>query len=163
MPLPGLRTFVALAAASWLVIAPAQGLLAERSLSLAMAQAVANGALDKCKSLGFRISVTVVNRHGMALVMLRGDGASLHSVEGSDRKAYTAVTFGRPSADFLERLLDDPSYSGAREYSRVLAIGGGLPIKVGDDVVGAVGVSGSPGQDDVCSQAGIDKIAGQLQ
>ena len=47
--------------------------------------------------------------------------------------------------------------------ARVLALSGGLPIKVGDDVVGAVGVSGSPGKDDDCSQAGIDKVAAQLK
>ena len=60
-------------------------------------------------------------------------------------------------------MLDDPSSVGSREYTRVLALPGGLPIKVGDDVVGAVGVSGSPGKDDICSQAGIDEVANQLK
>ena len=49
------------------------------------------------------------------------------------------------------------------QYTRVLALAGGLPIKAGNEVVGAVGVSGSPGQDDVCSKAGIDKVADQLK
>jgi uncharacterized protein GlcG (DUF336 family) len=60
-------------------------------------------------------------------------------------------------------MLDDPASVGAREYTRVLALSGGLPIKVGDEVVGAVGVSGSPGKDDICSQAGIDRVADQLK
>ena len=49
--------------------------------------------------MGFKVSVTVVDRAGLALVMLRGDGAGLHTPEGSDRKAYTARTFSRPSAE----------------------------------------------------------------
>jgi uncharacterized protein GlcG (DUF336 family) len=107
--------------------------------------------------------VTVVDRAGMPIVMLRGDGAGLHTPEGSDRKAYTARTFRQPSSEFVKRMLADPASTGSKECTRVLALGGGLPISVGDDVVGAVGVSGSPGKDDDCSKAGIDKVADQLK
>jgi uncharacterized protein GlcG (DUF336 family) len=106
---------------------------------------------SKCRELGFKVSVVVVDRAG------------LHTPEGADRKAYTARTFGISSADFVKRMLNDPTSVGSKEYSRVLAISGGLPIKVGDEVVGAVGVSGSPGRDDECSQAGIDKVAAYLK
>ena len=143
--------------------AGAQGLVSQKNIPLAMAQTIANAALEQCMSMGYKVSVTVVDRAGMAIVMLRGDGAGLHTPEGSDRKAYTARTSGQPSAAFAKRMIDDPNSVGSRNYSRVLAQGGGLPIKVGDDVVGAVGVSGSPGKDDVCSQAGIDKVADQLK
>ena len=143
--------------------AQAQGLVVEKNISLGMAQTIANAAMEKCKEMGYRVSVTVVDRAGLPIVMLRGDGAGLHTPEGSDRKAYTARTFRQPSADFVKRMLDDPASAGSKEYTRVLALGGGLPIKVGDDVVGAVGVSGSPGKDDVCSKAGIDKVADQLK
>jgi uncharacterized protein GlcG (DUF336 family) len=141
----------------------AQGLVTEKNISLAMAQTIANAAMDKCREMGYRVSVTVVDRAGLPIVMLRGDGAGLHTPEGSDRKAYTARTFRQPSADFVKRMLADPASTGSKEYTRVLALGGGLPIKVGDDVVGAVGVSGSPGKDDDCSKAGIDKVADQLK
>ena len=143
--------------------AGAQELLTQKNISLAMAQAIANGAMDKCKEMGFRVSVAVVDRDGLQLVMLRGDGAGLHTPEGADRKAYTARTFGTPSAQFVQRMLNDPAAVGSKEYSRVLAISGGLPIKAGDEVVGAVGVSGSPGRDDECSQAGIDRVAADLK
>ncbi len=83
--------------------------------------------------------------------------------EGSDRKAYTARTYSSPSANFAKRVTTEPNYAPAMQYHRVLALGGGLPIKVGNEVIGAVGVSGSPGKDDVCSQAGIDKVADQLK
>jgi uncharacterized protein GlcG (DUF336 family) len=143
--------------------AGAQDLLTQKNISLAMAQAIANGAMDKCKEMGFRVSVAVVDREGLQIVMLRGDGAGLHTPEGADRKAYTARTYGAPSAQFLERMTKDPAAHASESYARVLALPGGLPIKAGNELVGAVGVSGSPGKDDDCSQAGIDKVAAQLR
>jgi uncharacterized protein GlcG (DUF336 family) len=113
--------------------------------------------------MGFKVSVTVVDRAGLPIVMLRGDGAGLHTPEGSERKAYTARTFSQPSADFVKRMTERPESVGSRQYTRVLALSGGLPIKAGNEIVGAVGVSGSPGKDDVCSQAGIDKVADLLK
>ena len=159
-----LRTFAGLAIATTLsspVIA--QGLVSQKNVSLAMAQSIAQAALAQCESMGFKVSVAVVDRGGLTIVMLRGDGAGLHTPEGAERKAYTARTFSQPSADFVKRLSDRPDTVGSRQYTRVLALGGGLPIKAGNEVVGAVGVSGSPGKDDVCSQAGIDKVADQLR
>jgi uncharacterized protein GlcG (DUF336 family) len=157
-------TALAVLGAAALLSSPASAqLVTQKNIPLAMAQTIANAALAQCESMGFKVSVTVVDRAGLALVMLRGDGAGLHTPEGSDRKAYTARTFSRPSAEFQKRMMDDPASVGSRLYTRVLALGGGLPIKVGNDVIGAVGVSGSPGKDDVCSQAGIDKVADQLK
>jgi uncharacterized protein GlcG (DUF336 family) len=144
--------------------APAQAqLVTEKSLSLAMAETIANGAMDACKAMGYRISVAVLDRDGLTMVMLRGDGAGLHTPEGAERKAYTARTFRAPSADFLKRMKNNPDAHASETYSHVLALPGGLPIKVGNDVIGAVGVSGSPGKDDDCGQAGIDKVKAQLQ
>ena len=152
---------------AWMVAlcssANAQGLVSQKNIPLPMAMTIAEAAMDKCGELGFKVSVVVVDRAGLPLVMLRGDGAGLHTPEGADRKAYTARTFGTSSADFVKRMLNDPTSVGSKEYSRVIAISGGLPIKVGDEVVGAVGVSGSPGRDDECSQAGIDKVAAYLK
>jgi uncharacterized protein GlcG (DUF336 family) len=159
-----LKTFAGLAIATALsspVIA--QGLVTQKNVSLAVAQTIAQAALAQCESMGFKVSVAVVDRGGLTIVMLRGDGAGLHTPEGAERKAYTARTFSQPSADFVKRLSDRPDTVGSLQYTRVLALGGGLPIKAGNEVVGAVGVSGSPGKDDVCSQAGIDKVADQLR
>ncbi|HZP70861.1 MAG TPA: heme-binding protein [Pseudolabrys sp.] len=158
------KTFLGLAAAVALSSsAAAQGLVTQKNISLAMAQTIAQAALAQCESMGFKVSVVVVDRGGLPIIMLRGDGAGLHTPEGAERKAYTARTFSQPSADFVKRLVDRPDTVGSRQYSRVLALGGGLPIKAGNEIVGAVGVSGSPGKDDVCSQAGIDKVADQLR
>jgi uncharacterized protein GlcG (DUF336 family) len=143
--------------------AAAQGLITQKNIPLAMAQTIAQAALAQCESMGLKVAVTVVDRGGLPIVMLRGDGAGLHTPEGSERKAYTARTFSQPSADFVKRLTERPDTVGSRQYTRVLALAGGLPIKAGGEVVGAVGVSGSPGKDDVCSQAGIDRVADQLR
>lgn len=116
----------------------AQGLVTEKNIPLALAQTIANAALAQCQSMGFKVAVTVVDRGGLPIVMLRGDGAGLHTPEGSERKAYTARTFGQSSAAFAKRMLDDPTSVGSRQYTRVLALSGGLPIKVGDQVVGVV-------------------------
>jgi uncharacterized protein GlcG (DUF336 family) len=159
-----LKTFAGLAITTVLSSAVfAQGLVTQKNVSLAMAQTIAQAALAQCESMGFKVSVAVVDRGGLTIVMLRGDGAGLHTPEGAERKAYTARTFSQPSADFVKRLSDRPDTVGSLQYTRVLALGGGLPIKAGNEVVGAVGVSGSPGKDDVCSQAGIDKVADQLK
>jgi len=160
---PIVKMLAAIAAAAALS-APlhAQGVVTQKNLSLAMAQQIAQAALDKCQSMTYKVSVVVLDRAGQQLVMLRGDGAGLHTPEGADRKAFTARTFSAPSADFAKRV-QSGNYAPAMQYTRVLGLGGGLPIKVGDEVIGAVGVSGSPGKDEVCSQAGIDKVADQLK
>ena len=161
---PVSRTFAGLALATALsTTVAAQGLVTQKNISLAMAQTIAQAALAQCEIMGFKVSVTVVDRAGLPIVMLRGDGAGLHTPEGSERKAYTARTFSQPSADFVKRMTERPESVGSRQYTRVLALSGGLPIKAGNEIVGAVGVSGSPGKDDVCSQAGIDKVADLLK
>ena len=158
------KGFAALAVAAVLAApAGAQGVLTQKNISLELAQAIANAAIAQCRTMGYKISVTVVDREGLALVMLHDDGAGLSTQEGSDRKAYTARAFSQPSADFVKRLQDRPDTVGSRHYTRVLALAGGLPIKVGDEIIGAVGVSGTPGKDEVCAQAGIDKVADQLK
>jgi uncharacterized protein GlcG (DUF336 family) len=59
--------------------AGAQGVITEKNISLALAQTMANAAIAKCQSMGFKISVSVLDRGGLALVMLRDEGASLHT------------------------------------------------------------------------------------
>ena len=155
---------------AWLVLAvplaaPASAqLIDHKDLSLAVALAIATIAADTCKAQGNRVSVTVVGREGQVIVVLRGDNASPHTVENSRRKAYTARTFRVPSGEIAKRVKDNPTL-GLVHLSGVIALQGALPIKVGEDVVGAVGVSGSPGgdKDEACAKAAIDKVADQLK
>jgi uncharacterized protein GlcG (DUF336 family) len=137
---------------------------AHKFLPVAAALSVAQGAYDACMQQGHRVSVTVVGGEGQTVVAIRGDGASPHTLENSQRKAYTSRTFRAPSGDIAQRVKDNPGL-GLVHLTGVVAIRGALPIKVGDETVGAVGVSGAPGgeKDEACAKAGIDKIADQLK
>jgi uncharacterized protein GlcG (DUF336 family) len=139
-------------------------LLTHRDLSLATALTIAATAEDTCKKNGNRVSVTVVGREGQVIVQLRGDDSNPHTMENSQRKAYTAKTFRISSGEFANRVKANPTL-GLVHLSGVIAAQGALPIKLGDDVIGAVGVSGSPGgdKDEVCAKAGIDKVADELK
>ena len=153
---------VALAAAGGL---PANGqLLAHKDLSLATALTIATTAIDTCKGQGYRVSATIVGREGQEIVHLRGDETSPHTWENSFRKAYTARTFRRPSGEFAQQVKDNPT-TGQAHLTHVIANQGALPIKIGDEVIGAVGVSGAPGseKDEACAKTGIDKVADQLK
>jgi uncharacterized protein GlcG (DUF336 family) len=145
--------------------APADAqLLARKDLSLAAALSIATTAADLCKSQGYTVSVTVVGRNGEVILQMRGDNAPPHTVENSFRKAYSARTFRVPSGELVQRVKDNPTAPFVH-LSNVVAAQGALPIKAGDDVIGAVGVSGAPGgeKDEVCAKAGIDKAGDTLK
>jgi uncharacterized protein GlcG (DUF336 family) len=156
---------VSLIASACILAASAQGQPAtQRALTYKMITAVATGAIEACQAMGYQVSATVVGRNGEIVAQIKGDGAAPHTMENSRRKAYTALTFGSPSANFAKQIAD-PKNEGARQRATlpgIIGIGGGIPIMSGKEVLGAVGVSGSPGKDDDCSQAGINRIKGQL-
>jgi len=139
-------------------------LLTQKSLSAGMAMTIAQTALETCTKQGYRVSVHVLGRNGEVLVALHGDDAPPHTMENSQRKAYTARTFRISSGEFAQRVKDNPT-SGAVHLTGIVAAQGALPIKVGDEVIGAVGVSGAPGgeKDEACAKTGIDKVADQLK
>ena len=148
-----------------LLAVPSQAeLLQQKNLSAAISAAMVQTAMETCKTNGFRVSVTVVGRTGEVIAQLRGDNTGPHTMENSFRKAYTARTFRGPSGNLAKRLKDDPQLS-LIHLSNVIASQGALPIMVGDDVLGAIGVSGAPGgdKDEVCAKAAIDKVADQLK
>ena len=145
--------------------APASAqLLTQKSLSAGMALEIAQTALETCTRQGYNVSVHVLGRNGEVLVAVHGDNAPPHTMENSQRKAYTARSFRISSGEFAQRVKDNPTL-GAVHLSGIIAAQGALPIKVGDEVIGAVGVSGAPGgeKDEACAKAGMDKIADQLK
>ena len=113
---------------------------------------------------GLQVSATVVGRNGEVLVQLRGDGTGPHTMENSFKKAFTARTFRIASGEMEKRLKDNPQM-GAQYLTGFTTARGALPIKIGDDVVGAAGVSGAPGgeKDEACVQTGLDKVKDQLK
>lgn len=141
----------------------AQTLLTQKALSVETALSVANGVLDKCHADGYHISLTVLDASGLIKVQVRGDGTGPHTLEHSRRKAYTALTFKRTSAETAK------AWSSAATPPPVIegtvGAAGGVPIKAGNEVIGAIGVSGAPGgeRDEACANAGIAKIADLLK
>jgi uncharacterized protein GlcG (DUF336 family) len=143
--------------------AGAQGVVMQKQLSLGLAKTIAEAALGECKSKGFATSVAVVDRAGQLMVLLRDEGASAQMAEMSRRKAYTARMFRTSTMEFQKRTAD-PMYAAQRDVADILALGGGVPIQIGDEVIGGVGSSGSSQpQDDACARAGVAKVADLLK
>ncbi len=139
--------------------AGAQGLVTERNLSLAMAKTIAEAALAECKSKGFNTAAAVVDRAGQVLVLLRDEKATAQVLEMARRKAYTARMFRTSTLEFQKRT-SDPTLAAQSDVSEILALGGGVPIQIGTEVIGGVGSSGSnQEQDDACARAGIARVA----
>jgi len=163
-----LRTRVILASAAILALTPATPasaqLLQHKDLSLSIALTIATGAVDACKAMGYATSAVVVDRDGEVIVAMRADNAGPHTMENARRKAYTARSVRTSTAAYAKRFAEnDPVVHQQVTLPNVIAIPGGLPIKVGDDVIGGAGASGSPGVDEPCVQAGLDKLADQLK
>jgi len=147
-----------------LVTAPASAqLLQRKDLSYPMALTIATGALEDCKAKGYAVSVVVVDRGGDVMVALRANDAGPHTMENARRKAYTARTFKMTSEEFAKRMETEAVRRQQATLPGVIGIPGGIPLRVGDDVIGGVGLSGSPGVDPVCVQAGIDQVKDQLK
>jgi uncharacterized protein GlcG (DUF336 family) len=163
--MPATSKHLAVIALIGALAAPASAqLLNQKALSAAMALSIAQTALETCTKQGYHVSVHVLGRDGEVLVAVRGDDAPPHTMENSQKKAYTARTFRIPSGEFAQRVKDNPT-TGAVHLSGIVAAQGALPIKAGDEVIGAVGVSGAPGgdKDEACAKAGLDKVADQLK
>jgi uncharacterized protein GlcG (DUF336 family) len=140
-----------------------QGLVTERNLSLAMAKTIAEAALGACKSKGYNTAVAVVDRAGQVMVILRDEQATAQQAEMARRKAYTARMFRTTTLEFQKRT-SDPAYAAQRNIADILALGGGVPIQVGNETIGGVGSSGSSQEmDDACAKAGVAKVADLLK
>jgi uncharacterized protein GlcG (DUF336 family) len=138
--------------------------LVHHDLPYSVALTIAQAAVENCAAKGYAESAVVVDRDGETVVAIRGDNAGPHTMENARRKAYTAMTFRLSTTEYAKRFADNnPVVRQQVTLPNVIAIPGGLPIKVGDEVVGGVGASGSPGVDEPCVQAGLDKVAGQLR
>lgn len=159
------RTSAALAALGLCSVGQARAELpVRRALPYAVAVAMAQAAVESCGAKGYSESVVVVDASGQTIVSIRGDNAGPHTVENARRKAYTAMSFRVSTTDYAQRFADNnPVVRQQVTLPNVIAISGGLPIKVGAEIIGGIGASGSPGVDEPCSQAGLDKVADQLK
>ena len=142
----------------------AQGLITQRNMSLEMAKTIAEATLGECKSKGFHTAAVVVDRSGQVLVLLRDEQAAPQVAEMARRKAFTARMFRSTTLEFQKRTISDPTVAPQRDVADILALGGGVPIQVGNEIIGGVGSAGSSQeQDDACAKAGIAKVAELLK
>src|ERR1700721_1579078 len=129
----------------------------KHSISSELAQKMVDKAVAKARELGVTENVAILDDGGNLKAFSRMDGAPIPTIEIALNKAYTAL-FGVSTQDFFNFIKGDPSLlAGIPALPRVAAWGGGFPIKVGEEIVGAIGVSGAPKvQNDVdCARAAL--------
>lgn len=136
-----------------------------RTLTPETALKAAQAALKSCRDGGYQVAVAVVDRSGLAQVMLRDRYAGAHTPKTAIGKAWTAVSFRSNTTGLAEISQPGKQASGLRNLPHVVALGGGVPIEAGGSILGGIGVSGAPAADldDKCAKAGIDAIKDALE
>jgi uncharacterized protein GlcG (DUF336 family) len=139
--------------------------LQERNISLGVAQELAQATVEACAAKNFNVTATVVDRAGLIRAMLRADRAGPHTVEASRAKAYTAASARNNTTAIMENADKNPAARHLAAIDGFLLLGGGVPVKAGDEVIGAVGVGGAPGGhlDEECANAGLAKVQAKLK
>lgn len=149
---------------SWPALA--DGLLTTHRLSAELASTVASEVVASCAKQGYAETAVVVDADGVRQAVLRGDRAGSHTLDSANDKAYTAASFKTDTAALVERARMVPGFSGLfTQLPHLILFGGGVVIKMGDEVIGAIGVSGAPGGnlDEACARAGLDKIRDRIK
>ena len=136
-----------------------------RLLTPETALAAAQAALKKCRDSGWQVAVAVVDRAGVAQVMLRDRYAGAHTFRTAIGKAWTAASFRTPTTELARISQPGQPQSGIRNLPNAVLLGGGLLIEAQGSILGAIGVSGAPGgdADDTCGRAGIDAIRDKIE
>ena len=137
----------------------------ERVLPASIATELAQATVAACAAKNFNVTATVVDRQGVVRAMVRADRAGPHTLEASRAKAFTSASARSNTGAMAEAAANN---AGARNLVHIpgfLLLGGGVPVKVGDEVIGAVGVGGAPGGhlDEECANAGIEKVKAKLR
>jgi uncharacterized protein GlcG (DUF336 family) len=143
----------------------ADGLINTKRLSATLAGALVKGAVDACEQKHYHVGAVVLDYSGVQQAALRGDDASAQNVLNAFDKAYTAVTFGLDTAELVERSKTSAVSSAFAKVPHLLLNAGGVVIKAGEDVIGAIGVSGAPGGDNdvVCAKTAIENIKDRMR
>jgi uncharacterized protein GlcG (DUF336 family) len=140
-----------------------EGTFAVRHLTPETALKAAQAVLAACRADGFQIAVAVVDRSGVAQIVLRDRFAGPHTVGVAIDKAYTAITL-RQDTLAIAQLSQSGEMSGLRNFPRIVAVGGGVVVEGGGTIFGGIGVSGAPGgaADDKCAKAGLAAIVDEI-
>jgi uncharacterized protein GlcG (DUF336 family) len=149
------------------LMSPAQGLITQKALPLEMAQTIAQGAVEKCRVDGFHVSVSIIDASGLLKVFVRDEGTGPHTIDLSRRKAFTALTFASrwKTSGEAAKAWGSTLGSPMPNIEDTAGVAGGVPIKAGNETIGAIGVSGAVGgdKDEACAMFGISKVADKLK
>lgn len=145
--------------------AQAQAVRTEKNMSLELANQIAGATVAACTAGGYAVTATVVDRAGSVRAVQRADNAGPHTLAASLQKAFTSASAKNSTLAMMEGAQKNPAAANLVHIPGFLLLGGGVPVKVGNDVIGAVGVGGAPGGhlDEQCAVAALDKVKEQLK
>ena len=145
--------------------AQAQAVRTERNMSLELANHIAAAGVAACQDKGYAVTATVVDRAGLVRAVQRADNAGPHTLDASRAKAYTSASAKNATLAMMEGAQKNPASANLVNIPGYLLLGGGVPVKVGNEVIGAVGIGGAPGGhlDEQCAVAAIEKVADALK
>ena len=169
MPRPATFAMPAVAAALLLAAAGgpanAQAFRTERNISLELANQLATATVAACRANGHAVTATVVDRAGNVRAVQRADAAGPHTLAASERKAFTSASARNTTLAMMESSQKNPAAANLVHIPGYLLLGGGVPVRIGDEVIGAIGVGGAPGGhlDEQCATAALDQAREQLR
>jgi uncharacterized protein GlcG (DUF336 family) len=140
--------------------AGAQAVRSEKNISLELANQIAAGAVAACAANGYAVAATVVDRAGIVRAVQRADNAGPHTLPSSQQKAWTSASAKNSTQAMMEGAQKNPAGANLVHLPGFLLLGGGVPVKVGNETIGAIGVGGAPGGhlDEQCAVASLDKV-----
>ena len=151
-------TFAALAASAALSAAQAQAVRTERNMSLELANQLAAATVASCLAGGYNVTAAVVDRAGQLRALHRADNAGPHTIGAAQAKAFTSSSAKNNTLAMMEAAQKNPAAANLVHIPGFLLLGGGVPVKVGSDVIGAIGVGGAPSGhlDEQCAVAALE-------
>lgn len=143
----------------------AQAVRTERNMSLALATQLATDTVAACTTNGYAVTATVVDRAGSIRAVMRADNAGPHTLGASEQKAFTSASAKNATLAMMEGAQKNPAAANLVHIPGFLLLGGGVPVKVGTETIGAIGVGGAPGGhlDEQCAMAALDKAKDLLK
>ena len=146
-------------------LAHAQAVRTEKNMSMELANQIAAASVAACTANGYAVTATVVDRAGSVRAVQRADNAGPHTLGASQQKAYTSASAKNTTLAMMEGAQKNPAAANLVYIPCYLLLGGGVPVKVGNEVIGAVGIGGAPGGhlDEQCAMAALEKVKDSLK
>ncbi len=146
-------------------LAHAQAVRTEKNMSMELANQIAAASVAACTANGYAVTATVVDRAGSVRAVQRADNAGPHTLGASQQKAYTSASAKNTTLAMMEGAQKNPAAANLVYIPGYLLLGGGVPVKVGNEVIGAVGIGGAPGGhlDEQCAMAALEKVKDSIK